>query len=99
MVTVTANPANLASGVYDGSVLFTPTDKTLNSVALPVTLIVGCGQGGCQLQPTIIAVVNGASFQPGGAPHAIMTIFGKTCRMPFTTRRLIRCLPSWGQPR
>ena len=75
MVTVTANPANLASGVYDGSVLFTPTDNTLNSVALPVTLIVGCGQGGCQLQPTIIAVVNGASFQPGGAPHAIMTIF------------------------
>ena len=75
-VTVTANPANLASGVYDGSVLFTPTDNTLNSVALPVTLIVGCGQGGCQLQPTIIAVVNGASFQPGGAPRAIMTIFG-----------------------
>jgi uncharacterized protein (TIGR03437 family) len=37
---------------------------------------VGCGQGGCQLQPTIIAVVNGASFQPGGAPGAIMSIFG-----------------------
>jgi uncharacterized protein (TIGR03437 family) len=75
-VTVTANPANLANGVYDGTVIFTPTDNTLNSVALPVTLIVGCGQGGCQLQPTIIAVVNGASFQPGGAPRAIMTIFG-----------------------
>jgi uncharacterized protein (TIGR03437 family) len=48
----------------------------VNSVALPVTLIVGCGQGGCQLQPTILAVVNGASFQPGGAPRALMTIFG-----------------------
>jgi adhesin/invasin len=75
-VTVTANPANLSNGVYDGSVLFTPTDSTVNSVALPVTLIVGCGQGGCQLQPSILAVVNGASFQPGGAPRAIMTIFG-----------------------
>ena len=75
-VTVTANPANLGNGVYDGSVLFTPTDNTVNSVALPVTLIVGCGQGGCQLQPVILAVVNGASFQPGGAPRAIMTIFG-----------------------
>jgi adhesin/invasin len=75
-VTVTANAENLANGVYDGSVLFTPTENTVNSVAVPVTLIVGCGQGGCQLQPTIIAVVNGASFQPGGAPRAIETIFG-----------------------
>ncbi len=75
-VTVTANPANLANGVYDGSVLFIPTDNTVNSLAVPVTLIVGCGQGGCQLQPTILTVVNGASFQPGGAPRAIMTIFG-----------------------
>uniref|UniRef100_Q020K9 Ig domain protein, group 1 domain protein n=1 Tax=Solibacter usitatus (strain Ellin6076) TaxID=234267 RepID=Q020K9_SOLUE len=75
-VTVTVNPANLANGVYDGSVLFIATDSTVNSVSLPVTLIVGCGQGGCQLQPTILAVVNGASFQPGGAPRAIMTMVG-----------------------
>jgi adhesin/invasin len=75
-VTVSANPANLANGVYDGSVLFIATDSTVNPVSLPVTLIVGCGQGGCQLQPTILAVVNGASFQPGGAPRAIMTIVG-----------------------
>jgi adhesin/invasin len=75
-VTVTANPENLSNGVYDGSVLFTPTDNTANSVTVPVTLIVGCGQGGCQLQPTILALVNGASFQPGGAPRAIETIFG-----------------------
>ena len=44
----------------------------------PVTLIVGCGQGGCQLQPTILGVVNAGSFQPGGAPRAIMAIFGTT---------------------
>jgi adhesin/invasin len=36
-----------------------------------VTLIVGT-----VAEPTIFAVVNGASFQPGGAPRAIMTIFG-----------------------
>ena len=75
-MTVTANPANLSNGVYDGAVIFTPTDHTLNSVAVPVTLIVGCGQGGCQFQPKIVAVVNGASFQPGGAPRAIMTVLG-----------------------
>jgi adhesin/invasin len=75
-VVVTANPAGLASGVYDGSVLFTPTESGINQVAVPVTLIVDCGQGGCVLQPNILAVVNGASFQPGGAPRAIMSIFG-----------------------
>ncbi len=75
-LTVSVNPAGLAQGVYDGSVLFTPVDPTINQVAVPVTLIVGCGQGGCLLQPNIIAVVNGASFHPGGAPGAIMTIFG-----------------------
>jgi clostripain len=75
-VTVSANPAALASGVYDGSVLFTPTDTTLDPVTVPVTLIVDCGSGGCLQQPQILSVVNGASFQPGGAPRAIMTIFG-----------------------
>ncbi|MGA7237318.1 MAG: Ig-like domain-containing protein [Bryobacteraceae bacterium] len=75
-IDVTANPEGLSNGVYDGAVIFTPTDQTVNSVAVPVTLIVGCGQGGCQLQPEIVAVVNGASFQPGGAPRAIMTVLG-----------------------
>jgi adhesin/invasin len=76
MVTVSVNPAGLGTGIYNGSVLFTPTDNTVNSVAVPVTLIVGCGQGGCTMQPNILAVVNGASFHPTGAPGAIMTIFG-----------------------
>jgi adhesin/invasin len=75
-VVVTANPTGLSDGIYAGSVLFTPTDATVNSVAVPVTLIVGCGQGGCTIQPNILAVVNAASFHPTGAPGAIMTIFG-----------------------
>jgi sugar lactone lactonase YvrE len=75
-VAVTADPTGLSQGVYGGSVLFTPTESEVNSVAVPVTLIVGCGQGGCILQPIITAVVNGASFHPTGAPGAIMTIFG-----------------------
>jgi uncharacterized protein (TIGR03437 family) len=45
-------------------------------VAVPVSLLVDCAEGGCLTQPHIIAVVNGASFQPGGAPGAAMTIFG-----------------------
>jgi adhesin/invasin len=70
-VTVSANPAGLSQGVYDGSVVFTPAESGLNSVAVPVTLIVGTVP-----EPIILAVVNGASFQPGGTPRAIMTIFG-----------------------
>jgi Bacterial Ig-like domain (group 1)/NHL repeat len=75
-VTVTADPTGLPQGIYDGSVLFTPVESGINSVAVPVTLVVGCAQGGCILQPNITAVVNGASFHPTGAPGAIMTILG-----------------------
>lgn len=75
-VQVSVDLTGLSQGVYNGSVLFTPTDSTVNAVAVPVALIVGCGQGGCILQPNIIAVVNGASFHPTGAPGAAMTIFG-----------------------
>jgi uncharacterized protein (TIGR03437 family) len=75
-VTVTANPAGLSRGVYDGSVVFAPMDTGVSTVAVPVTLLVDCAQGGCLMQPNILAVVNGASFQPGGAPGAAMTIFG-----------------------
>jgi adhesin/invasin len=39
-VTVSANPAGLSQGVYDGSVVFTPTESGVNAVAVPVTLIV-----------------------------------------------------------
>jgi uncharacterized protein (TIGR03437 family) len=70
-MTVRANPEGLSQGVYAGSVVFTPAERGLNPVAAPVTLIVGT-----VVEPTILAVVNGASFQPGGAPRAIMTIFG-----------------------
>jgi adhesin/invasin len=75
-VQVSVSPAGLAQGIYNGSVLFTPTDPTINSVAVPVSLLLGCGQGGCGAQPIIITVVNGASFHPSGAPGAAMTIFG-----------------------
>ncbi len=75
-VAVTANPAGLSNGIYDGALLFTPNEAGLPQVSTPVTLIVGCAQGGCQMQPNILSVVNGASFQPGGSPRAIMTISG-----------------------
>jgi len=76
-VQVSINPAGLSQGIYNGSVVFTPTDTSINSVAVPITLLLGCGQGGCNgLPATIISVVNAASFHPGGAPGAAMTIFG-----------------------
>ena len=79
-VQVSVVPTGLSEGIYDGSVLFTPTDSTINSVAVPVTLVIGCGQGGCPTPrpgaPLILAVTNAASFRPNGAPAAIMSIFG-----------------------
>jgi adhesin/invasin len=76
-VQVSVNPAGLNQGIYSGSVVFTPTDTTINSAAVPVTLLVGCGQGGCSgPSESIISVMDAASFHPGGAPGAIMTIFG-----------------------
>ena len=76
-VQVSVDLTGLGKGIYNGSVLFTPTDSSVNSVAVPVTLLVACGQGGCTgLPATILSVVNAASFHPGGAPRAVMTIFG-----------------------
>ena len=63
-VNVTTNPAGLGNGVYDGAVIFTPTDQAVNSVAVPVTLIVGCGQGGCQLQPEISLSLTAQASSP-----------------------------------
>jgi adhesin/invasin len=84
-VTVSANPAGLSQGIYGGSVVFSPAESGLNSVALPVTLIVGT-----VVEPTILAVVNGASFQPGGTPRAIRTIFGTNLSLS-TRRHPVRC--------
>jgi len=74
---VSVNPAGLAKGVYDGSIILTPVESGLSPVSVPVTLIVGCEQGGCLSGPIVTSVVNAASFQPGGAQRAIMTIFGR----------------------
>jgi adhesin/invasin len=76
-VQVSVNPAGLADGIYEGSVRFTPTESAISAVTVPVTLVVGCGQG-CSpvLRPTILSVVNAASFHPDGSPGALMTIFG-----------------------
>jgi adhesin/invasin len=76
-VQVSVDITGLNKGIFNGSVLFTPSDSSINSVAVPVTLLVACGQGGCTgLPATIQSVVNSASFHPGGAPRAAMTIFG-----------------------
>jgi uncharacterized protein (TIGR03437 family) len=74
---VSVNLTGLGQGIYNGSVLFTPTDPSINSVAVPVTLLVACNQGGCSGFPaTIISVVNAASFHPSSAPGGATTIFG-----------------------
>jgi adhesin/invasin len=76
-VQVSVDLTGLSKGIYNGTVLLTPADSSINSVAVPVSLLVACGQGGCSSLPaTIVSVVNAASFHPGAAPRAAMTIFG-----------------------
>jgi adhesin/invasin len=76
-VQVSVDLTGLGKGIYSGTVLFTAADSSINPVAVPVSLLVACGQGGCGgLPATILSVVNSASFHPGGAPRAAMTIFG-----------------------
>jgi uncharacterized protein (TIGR03437 family) len=93
-VQVTVNPAGLSQGMYNGVVSFTPIDPTINSVAVPVTLLIGCDLTGCSVLPTtIISVVNAASFHPSGAPGAAMTIFG-TALSDSTYQALTYPLPT-----
>jgi adhesin/invasin len=76
-VQVSVDLTGLGQGIYTGAVMLRPADPSINSVAVPVTLLVACGSGGCSRLPaTILSVVNAASFHPGGAPRAAMTIFG-----------------------
>jgi adhesin/invasin len=71
-VPVSVNTAGLSAGVYHGSVTLTPTEAGLSSVTVSVTLALGAAVPA----PVITSVTNSASFHPGGAPGALMTIFG-----------------------
>jgi adhesin/invasin len=72
--TVSANPTGLAEGIYNGVVTFTPSESGLNGAQTAVTLLVGPTSP----TPLIRSVVNAGSFHPGGAPGALMTIFGSS---------------------
>ena len=79
-VQVSVNPSGLSDGIYRGSVLFQPTEAGITPVFVPVTFVVGCNRGACAPppteSPTILGIVNSASFHISGAPGAAMTIFG-----------------------
>ena len=55
-VQVSVNPSGLAQSIYDGSVLFTPTEAGVNAVAVPVRLV-NCGQSGCGIAPPQAPVI------------------------------------------
>ena len=70
-ITVSANPAGLAPGSYQGSVMITPTVPGITPMAIPITLTIP------QNGPQIAAISNAASFLPGPvAPGEIVTLFG-----------------------
>lgn len=69
---VSVNTNGLTEGIYQGSVLLTPTESGLSGATIPVTLALGPAIQ----SPVIAAVTNSGSFHPGGAPGALMSIFG-----------------------
>jgi adhesin/invasin len=70
---VSVNTGALTAGVYQGSVSLTPTEVGLSGITVPVTLAIGPAIQ----SPVILAVTNAGSFHSGGAPGALMTIFGR----------------------
>jgi uncharacterized protein (TIGR03437 family) len=65
-LTVTANPAGLAAGTYQGTLTFTPAGGTAAVITVGVTFVVGGGSAGQQLvvNPTSLAFGGGVSSIP-----------------------------------
>ncbi len=74
-LTVTANPAGLASGEYAGIITVTPTDGSIPTQNLSVTLNIA--SSGTTSNAFVRSVVSAASFQPGPvSPGELVTLFG-----------------------
>ncbi len=70
-VAVSVNPLSLAAGSYYGTVTIARIDGAPGPVTIAVALTIQ------QPPPSIQAVTNGASFQPGAiAPGELVTVFG-----------------------
>lgn len=72
-LTITANPAGLASGQYAGIITVTPTDSTIPTQNLAVTLTIS----GTSSTTFVRSVLSAASFQPGPvSPGELISLFG-----------------------
>ena len=69
---VSVNPANLAAGTYTETVTIAAVGATGSPAQVSVTLVVA----GTQPAPVISAVASAASFQPGLASGAWISVFG-----------------------
>jgi adhesin/invasin len=75
--TASVDTTGLQPGVYSAVVTVTPDDTSINPVSVAVTLLIGCGAGGCPSPaPVGVAVTNAASFHLGSSPGGAHTIFG-----------------------
>lgn len=71
--TISANPASLAAGTFNGTVTVSNGQGTIATIA--VTLTLGGGTGGGD--PTINGITDGAGFKTDAfAPGSIISIFG-----------------------
>jgi len=72
MLSMSINPANLAAGTYTSTVQVAATGAAGSPASIAITLVVQ----GTQPAPTITAVGNGGSFQPGAASATWLSILG-----------------------
>jgi uncharacterized protein (TIGR03437 family) len=71
-VEVSLNPKGMTAGAYTGIVTIAPTDGAVVRVPVTIELVSSTTQA-----PIVQAVVNSASFAPGGvSPGEIVTIYG-----------------------
>ena len=71
-LSVTVNPANMAAGTYNSTVQIAASGAAGSPASVAITLVVT----GTQAAPTLTAVSNAGSFQPGGASATWLSIFG-----------------------
>ncbi len=62
----------LSNGVYNATVTIQSTDTAPQSISVPVTLVAGTSPSATR----ITGVSNGASFQNGAAPGAMVNVYG-----------------------
>ena len=91
-LTISANPAGLATGTYNGQLQFSANGITQN---VSVTLTVGGGSGNITVNPTSITVTTPAGQTPTGQTISVTNASGASTAVQFTVNTSTTSGGSW----